>query len=289
MSMPSPRLAQPVLHLVSQQRWMAQELAGNGIGIPVMRCFGLDIPTHTEADAWWMPAQWAARAGLAGARMSLSAPGPRWLASLDRTVLGREVRACTVRDLGDLPNVAGWCKPAEAKIDGFTAGWRSKAGLFAAVEAVGMPQDAWIQWCPDRLDLVAEYRCHVMDGDVRTVSPYLVDGYTYYDMVDGGPGATRLGNTCEQNTAHLLAQSVVDDLGRAGQPAAYVLDVGFTLSGQCVVVEANPAWCSAWYGAAIDAAVTVISRSCRPDGPWRWRPDPYLLARARRATRLRMM
>jgi hypothetical protein len=270
------------LQVVSQRSWVAGELAANTRGVDVRRSHGLDVPAHTGTDSWWAPTEWAVRALNAGAAMTLSAPGPTWLSTLPETLLGRAVHSLQLGEVERLPG-PGWCKPAEAKIEALPAGWRTPHELADQAAEAAMPADSWIQWCPERLDLECEYRCYVLNGEVVTSSPYLIDGFTYNDMIDGGP---------ERHDEHVdaagFAQHTADELGSGGQPAAYVLDVGFDLtSGRWVVIEGNPAWSAAWYGCSIDAVVAVIERSCSADPGWRWIPDRCLLARAARMRTLR--
>jgi len=187
---------------------------------------------------------------------------------------GRVVGSCRATDLEHLPRTGVfWCKPAEAKIERFPGGWY----IADQVAALELHPDSWVQWTPTRLDLSVEFRCYVLEGAVLTVSPYLLGDLTFYDLDEATLAAV---NTAD---ATAFARTAVASLG-AARPVAYVLDVGFDrLTDRWVVVEANPAWCSAWYGCAIDAVLATITASCRCEDEWRWVPDAELVHHARRA------
>lgn len=276
------------IRVVTSRSWVARELASNTVE-PVEQSFGLDLPESVSRDdGWWMPAEHAARV-VRQLPLRLTAPGPRWLTDLPEALRGREVLSFTVadwlRELHDTVGDGGWCKPAEAKIEAFPAAWRTPDELAALLAETAMPPDSWVQWCPQRLDLAAEFRCYVLDGQVAAHSLYLTTDRsgrqtTYYD-----------GAACDTDTdtdALAFARTAAQQLWHiGGAPSAYCIDVGYDrASGRWLVIEANPAWCSAWYGCDIDAVATTILAACRPSAAehnrWGWRPDAYLTARAAR-------
>jgi len=266
----------PTVVVVTQRSWMARELATNTRGVVVVAEPGLFWPAVAAGPdvAWWMPIEFATRLHCEGDGPALSAPGPGWLPAVPVELSGRVVTSCRVTDLGHLPRTGVfWCKPAEAKIERFPGGWRTTA----EVAGLNLCPGSWVQWTPTRLDLSVEFRCYVLEEEVLTVSPYLLGEHTYYDLDEATLAAVSTAD------ATAFARTVVAHLGPA-QPGAYALDVGFDLiSGRWVVVEANPAWCSAWYGCAIDAVLATITASCRCEDEWRWVPDAELVHHARRA------
>jgi len=268
--------ADPTVVVVTQRSWMARELATNTRGVTVMSEPGLFWPAAQEGPevAWWMPMGFATRLHCEGAARELSAPGPGWLPAVPVELSGRVVTSCRATDLKGLPRTgAFWCKPAEAKVESFPGGWYTAE----QVAGLNLRPGSWVQWTPTRLDLSVEFRCYVLEGAVLTVSPYLLGDLTFYDLDEAALAAVPTAD------ATAFARTVVARLGLT-QPAAYVLDVGFDrLSGRWVVVEANPAWCSAWYGCAIDAVLATVAASCRCNSEWRWVPDAELVHHARRA------
>jgi hypothetical protein len=215
-------------------------------------------------------------------RLDLVAPGPAWLARVPEALTGRPIWAGRLADIADAP-AEGWSKPAEAKVPGFSAAWRSTEELLAAAGAAGFPLGGWVQVSPVRLELVEEHRAFVLDGSVVATSPYLrSDGSTYELGWEDDPSFDHRG-------ARSFAQDVVDEMAE-DQPVAYTLDVGKTSSGRWVVVEANPAWSSGAYGAdlrAVADAVVVASLTPSRDAPFPWVPDAYLLGVAERQPLLR--
>jgi hypothetical protein len=101
-----------------------------------------------------------------------------------------------------------------------------------------------------------EYRCFVLNGEVRAVSPYLLN-----DEHAGlcGYQAPRE----ELAAASRFATEVACD-ATTNTPAAIVLDVGLLGDNQWAVVEANGAWGSGVYGCDPDGALDVIRAATLP-------------------------
>ena len=95
-----------------------------------------------------------------------------------------------------------------------------------------------------------EFRCFMLDGEVRTLSPYLRNGVhaklsEYEAHVD------------ELDQARQFAEVVAADTS-ASLPRAVALDVGVIAGRGWAVVEANGAWGSGIYGCDPDAVLDVI-------------------------------
>lgn len=281
-----------VLRVSSMRHWVANDLRVGAAGrFPVLADMGLDVPVVEGSVAWWAPAEHVARLAVAGVHLDLAAPGPRWLADLDVSLTGRVVWAGRLADIADAPR-SGWAKPAEAKVEALPARWWDAIADFAeAAAAAGVSGDAWVQVCPTDLDIVEEHRCFVAYGHVVASSPYLLaDGSTYE------PGWEDREDLAT-SAARTFATEVVAALGD-NQPVAYTLDVARSASGRFVVLEGNPAWCSGFYGAALDAVVdAVVASSWTPQvasdvpvgerctsrhGRFAWVPDAVLVQRAAR-------
>lgn len=277
------------IEVVTTRNWVADELA-QATDVDVSRSFGLDLPFDLCPNGWWMPAAHAARLFRQDVPMKLTAPGPDWLSQpllsnlIGRTVLSFRANATPVEVL---ESAGGWCKPAEAKIEGFDADWRTPEQLEQVLESQSIPGNTFLQWTNTLLDLSVEYRAYVLGGAVVTMSPYLHLGQTYYDM-DGDTLAALVARPgpawAQAPEAWRFASGVAKGLAHH-QPSAYCLDVGYDRkSGSWVVVEANPAWCSAWYGCDIDAVAATIIRACNPTPreftEWAWAPDAYFVERA---------
>jgi hypothetical protein len=250
----------------------------------IIRDYGFDLPQHLESYesvAWWMNAQHAARLQRAGVAMELTAPGPKWLPAVSEELTKRPIFAADLSEFLSLPSFyESWVKPAEAKIDGFEAGWRTVEEVAELVVEHSIPLDSFVQWTDVRLNLNHEYRFYILDGMVVTGSQYLVDGVTYYDGAEG----TLLNEAME------FAKFAVEEMGN-NQPAAYTLDVGKDMTKQeWLVIEGNPAWCSGIYGSDPAKVISVIEKSCydkSDEGEFLWIPDAFLKARAERKVLLR--
>ena len=280
-----PHLEPPrpgVLIVCSQRRWVADDMVNGADGrYPVRWDMGLDLPcAGPDLAAWWAPTEHAGRLLRAGAHLDLSAPGPSWLARVPAGLTGRPVWAGRLSDLAAAPR-RGWAKPAEAKVPGLGAAWYESTDEFAAkARAAGFPTAGWVQVSPLRLELAEEHRCYVLAGAVLTSSPYLLAGGSSYE--EGWEHRADL----QHASARGFAQDVVDEMGE-DQPSAYTLDVGRTVEGTWVVIEANPAWCSGTYGCELTAvADTVVESSASPPaalgssrhGRFAWAPDPYVVS-----------
>lgn len=250
----------------------------------LIRDYGFDVPENLnayEGVAWWMNAQHAARLQRVGVAKSLTAPGSGWLSSVPESLTGRKIYSSDLLEFLSWPSTYQcWVKPAEAKIDGFEAGWRSVADVWRISSELNIPADSSVQWTESLLDLNHEYRFYVLNGEIQTGSQYLVDGITFYDGADG----SKMGE------ARAFADYATRVLGD-NQPAAYTLDVGFdNISQRWILIEGNPAWCSGIYGSNPAKALTVIEHSCHMtllNEKFKWIPDAYLKGIADRKIALR--
>lgn len=279
------------LHVVTHRRWVADDLAaaaalthaGTAPETRVRHHLGLDVPEIADGDALWAPMEWAARARHAGALLHLSDPGPRFLTTVPAQLLGREVHACAVWDLvaGDGPE-EGFFKPANVKIDRVSARWWAREEFLTAVHDAAMPPSSRVLWTTTRLDIVEEHRIFVLDHQPATSSIYLRhDTHTPHDA--------RVTHTWHEQMldprraqAQEFASTVLAELA-GSVPASFVLDVALLADDSWVVLEANPTWCSAQYGADLGAVIDSLFAACStPAGsPWAWTPDPYLAQQAR--------
>ncbi len=98
-----------------------------------------------------------------------------------------------------------------------------------------------------------EYRCFVLDGNVLTLSPYIIDG-------DLAELTGFVAPEEELAAARCFAQSVAAD-PLANLPAAVALDIGVIEGRGWAVVEANGAWGSGIYGCDPDAVLDVLKRA----------------------------
>lgn len=259
------------LHLVCHPNWMVQELS-SATNIQVKHSFGLDVPVYGPGDAWWIPQQMAARfmRSMEAEGLPLpnfTSPGPLWLNSVPGEFLARKVRTMTVKKAVKNPPDWAWWKAAEAKIDWFPAAPREKDVFLEAAEK--LPPETMVQTADATLFINTEFRFHVLDGEPVTGSAYLQMvpgerlGHSYYD-----------GLTTDSGELAEAAKFVRQVLAEVASPHAFTLDIARLVSGRYVVLEANPIWCSAWYGSDIDEVARLTVESFSGED-WKWKPDAW--------------
>lgn len=288
------------LHVVTHRRWVADDLATGAFpGLDVRHHLGLDLPDFAPGDGVWAPMEWMARAVAVDPRLHLIDPGAALLTLLPRHLLGRDIRLLTRAQMeaeadehiaAHGPLVDGppyFAKPANCKVEEFPARWDDLEGHVLGAIATRIPADQPFLLTTTRLDIVEEHRLFVLDGAVVTSSPYRA--------LDLGPEGHRsetlwheeMTSECtgdaEAFGAHVLA--ALEDL-----PRSFALDVAVLADGTWVVIEANPVWSSAFYGAdpaQVVRCLLVASRVADPaeasaPEPHRWVLDPYLIQRVAR-------
>lgn len=311
-----------VVHVVGHAAWRARELAA--AGVPVRSSLGWEVPALQPGDSVWAPMEWMARADRAlrcAGRPSwqLADAGPRWLAALPAEVAGRTVVACTLGEAAAGAGLtAGWWKPANCKVETLPARWSTREDFLTAAYAAGLPDESQLL-VSEQLDVLEEHRVFVLDGVPVTSSPYLWHhvpnqaaragqlGPVGWDQVPDlltpvraaadGPAfvaAAEQAGWSRLTTADVLEEtaSLLRVLARDRPeevPPVSVVDVALTSDGRVVVLEANPVWSSAWYGADLEdvAACLAAAVQTHPTGAgvlgrWGWEPDPWLVGRADR-------
>jgi hypothetical protein len=106
----------------------------------------------------------------------------------------------------------------------------------------------------DVVEWDVEWRCFVLDREVRTASPYWRDGRLAQTDDADWPAAED-----EAREAIAYAGRVVAD-PRVALPPAVVVDVGRLRGGRWAVIEANSAWGAGIYGCDPDRVLDVVRR-----------------------------
>ena len=267
-----------VLIVASIRSWHAEDLAQNTL-IPVVHEFGLDAPIIPDfvTPAWWSPQEYIARLILNEHNFTLQSVGPTWMSDLPVKYTGRNIWSGQVKDykLGKGFD-SGFLKLAEAKSDKFIATWVPYRYLvYDAISAGLLSNDSWIQISDRFLDIDSEYRFWILDKKVVTGSMYLdSDGNTW-------DPAWLQNKEKYYEDAYTFTKKIVANLD---SPTAYVLDVARLKTGECVILEANAAWSSSWYGGEIDAVVATILASNDTSGidkKYVWSHDSSLIEKFR--------
>lgn len=264
-----PTIIPQQLHLVCHKQWMVNELSKNSI-LPIKHSLGLDIPTYNQNDAWWIPQGIANRFIKSEVNLSFQAPGAYWLDTVPEKFKNRKTITFKAGDIEkiSLPTQGFW-KFAEAKVNIFPAEIRTRQEVTTWLHVNQIPSNSVLQYS-EPIELVNEYRFFIVNGHPVTGSIYLTRKnnleLTYYDYE--GYNETEYVKVASEvgQIAPLLAS-----------PAGYVLDVATTPEGKVIVLEANPAWCSAWYGCNIDQVVKTIIKASVFNSTWSYKPDAFLV------------
>lgn len=256
--------------ITTMANWVSEEVREglDAHDFKVIKDYGFDILLPFEdIYAWWMPAAHAARVVRAMPELKLIAPGSDWLTTIPEHLTCRKISILTLQELLSEPFTGKlWVKPAEAKIEPFPALFYSYDELQNIANMSSLEATMNVQYTKTFIPFNWEHRFYVLQGKVTTGSPYLVDGVTFNDGVpwDGYEDALK------------YAQYAVGELAE-NQPPAYVLDIGLDeITGKWAVIEANPAWCSGFYGADMNNVILCIHESMKHDAEWQWIPDPHL-------------
>lgn len=272
-----------MLNVVTTRGWLVDELRAGAapFGVEVVHDWGLGLPDNPNPDGWWMPCEHAARLLRAGIDLNLSAPGPNWLPTVPDSMLGRNIWVGTAAELAegmfDGPMLRwirpGFVKLAESKLDP-PAQWCGYAREQGTVIMETNPPDTVVQVADKFIPFDIEWRAYVINGEVVTSSPYLVDGATWDETMMDDPFLAATPPFAREVAAEMAGRS----------PAAYTLDVGLA-HDDWFVVEANPVWSSGTYGCDPAAVVEALLAANEPD--WAWNPCPSLTAYAERVAPLR--
>ncbi|MFJ5234380.1 ATP-grasp domain-containing protein [Kitasatospora sp. NPDC088391] len=179
--------------------------------------------------------------------LGLLEPAADWLVALPRELTGRRVRFGTLAEARALRSPAFVKAPADKHFAARV--YRDGAGL-PGPELLDGDTPVLVS---EVVRFASEFRLFVLDGAVRAVSRYAVDG----DLAVAGPGAE--GPEVLAFAAEVLAAAAAV----APLPSAAVVDVGRTGSGWAVV-EANAAWASGGYACDPDAVLDVVLRAGGP-------------------------
>jgi hypothetical protein len=230
--------------------------------------YGREIPKlDPENCSYWMGGAFAYQLQFVGHATELCSPGSNWLPSLDENVTGRKVHTGTLKDIAGGTDRL-FVKPAEAKISSLPASAYTGKEVEAVFAAEGFADGIQLQWTEGILKMNFEHRFFVLDGEVLTGSPYLVDGVGYHPGIDRS----------RQSDAEVFLREVLDSQPDL-MPPAFVVDVAMNEStGNWVVIEANRAWSSGLYGCDPTLALLAVDASSHHESArWQWVPDAHLV------------
>ncbi|WP_349318975.1 ATP-grasp domain-containing protein [Mycolicibacterium canariasense] len=263
--------------VVTHKNWLAEQFKPWG----AIQDFGFDIDPDTAAETiWWAPGAWVASAAAAGVRLPLMSCGPYWLDQLPEKYRGREVQTWWA---GDIPGF--WehnpelvekhpelfFKLPEAKLDSFPATLHGTKHIRSNLAQYHLPVDALVQM-QDPVVFVSEWRFWIAHGQVTTGSWYRVDDSIW--------GSDEWAYADNRDSTYRRAESVAAEVAaEVPAPPGYVIDIGLTVDGRWLVVEANAAWSSGPYDGDPEGIFKSITAAHDFDGQhpkWAWRPNAVL-------------
>lgn len=259
--------------VVTDKPWIAERFTEVGAECDL----GTEIYAAEALETvWWAPGAWAASARSAGVRLPLLSCGPHWLSGLPSAFVGRRVATGPLWRLGLHNNIDGlgdrvFVKLPEVKLPAVPAATYYGRYLSATLAQFHLPPDTLIQ-VQEPVEFVAEMRCWVVRSRVRTFSWYRIDDQIW-GSDDWSPPPHNAPTTLR--ILH-FAQEVARS---AAAPPGYVLDVGLTIDGRWLVVEANPAWSAGPYDGDPAGILEAITAAHDFDGrypEWSWEPSPAL-------------
>jgi ATP-grasp domain, R2K clade family 2 len=175
-------------------------------------------------------------------RVRLLTPDDSWLMHLPDAHRQREVRLTTLAEARTIARAA-FVKPPNDK--------SFEARVYESGEELPTEfDDNMAVLVAEPVVWQDEFRCFALDGNVRTLSPYLRGG-RFAKLTDYSASATEL------DQARRFAEEVLANPPEH-TPRALVLDVGTIAGRGWAVVEANGAWGSGIYGCDPDAVLDVI-------------------------------
>jgi hypothetical protein len=271
----------PTMQLVCQPSWMRDEMAVSGV--PMHHSFGIEVPNFEADDIWWMPQGFAVEMNHAldhyGLRqVVLSAPGPELLPGISKEFTGRTIRLLSAEEALANP-VEGWWKSAEAKIENFPSAYRTAVELVNDIKDNVLPADSVLHHTDTLLSIAREFRSFIAHDKVLSTSVYLVanEGVqtTVYDGAEALPG--------DIERVHEFLDNLIKSVAL---PPSVVADVAILETGEIILLEFNPSWCSAWYNNDINAVVECIGAGFHLSpaelSKWKYEPDPYFVAKVSR-------
>ena len=173
-----------------------------------------------------------------------------WLSRLPQEYRLRDVQFSTLQAARQRPRAA-FFKPADDKC--FTAQVYQSGAELPGDDI--LPGDIPVL-IADPVDWTVEFRCFVLEGEVKTISPYLRSG----KLAQAEDGSWPAGQA-EIDEAIRFSERVLDD-DRVFLPPGAAFDVGIIDGQGWAVVEVNAAWGSGVYGCDPEQVLHVVRRAC---------------------------
>lgn len=213
-----------------------------GRGWSVERARGIRVPEIDDSEiVIYVEALFAPTIAKA-LRLRLLDPAEDWLVTLPSKYTARNIRLTTLGEARSFASPAFVKPPNDKSFESKV--YSSGADLPDAFD------DEMTVLVAEPVAWETEFRCFALDGEVRTVSPYLRHG-AHAKLDD------YVASNEELSEARAFAEQVLADCS-VTTPRAVVIDVGTIVGRGWAVVEANGAWGSGIYGCDPAAVLDVI-------------------------------
>jgi hypothetical protein len=183
--------------------------------------------------------------------LAILEPPFSWLADLPDAYRLREVKYTDLNHAREQRQQA-FIKPADDKC--FPAKVYDSGKDLPAIEVLAGSTPVLISE-PVRWEV--EFRCFILDRQVRTLSVYSRDGELAQGEADEWPASKSEIDQAGEFVKTVLADSQIDI------PPAVVIDVGIIANRGWAVIEANACWASGIYGCDPANVLDVLSRAVK--------------------------
>lgn len=253
--------------VVTHRRWVTERFSSLG-GVQDYG-FPADRGTADPDAVYWAPGAWVAGVAAAGVRLPLVSCGPRWLDRLPAKYRGRSVNTAPLREW-HTRRLAGrvFVKLPEAKREDFLAQVVDAEHLGEHLAQAPLAPDALVQVQGVR-EFHTEARFWVAHGSITAESLYRVGERWWGDDDFAADTETVAAQRCLRELRDVAGQVVAD----VDCPPGFTIDVGQTVDGDVLVVEANAAWSSGLYDGDPDGIFAAIEAAHDFDGvhpQWAW-------------------
>lgn len=256
------------LVVITPAQWLVNELrtAAEGLGISVKQDYGLGDMIAPE-NAVWGSMHFVVKQ--APDHRFLDA-GPGFLPSLPYEFTQRDFEFTTLHALRLQPERSAFYKLANMKlVDGTT----DREAFIEEIDSHKYVSEDTEILISDIKDFLGsyEFRSFVCNG--KAVTTCYLDSHGRTWNAEGFiPPDDSLLETANSFAEEAAASTEI--------PSGFVIDTALLASGEFIVIEGNPAWCSnPYYLAENSHTVETIMASQRGEGEL-WKPDPTLKLRA---------
>jgi hypothetical protein len=180
--------------------------------------------------------------------LQLVEPPEDWLPSLPREYRQRDVRLTTAGEFRRSGGAAAFVKPPNDK--------SFPAGVYAPHELPSHVPDETPVLVQETVQWEKEFRCYVLDRELRTFSIYLRDGQLQRE------NEFRSDDVEDAELISFVGPLLADD--RVALPKAAVIDVGVIRGRGWAVVEQNAVWGAGIYGCDPEQVLHVLRHAAEP-------------------------